>query len=342
MVVANERASKVLRVLIENYLENGMPVSSSAIVKSAGLGVSASTVRNVLSELESLGLVMSPHTSAGRIPTALGYRFFVDNILQVKPIIGAEMRRIQHVVERAKGNNELLDNTTQALSKLTSMCSLVGLPRKNEVVIERVQFVPIAETRVLVIFVLSNGEIQNRLLNIENAQQLKQLDRASAFINEHFSGLTPAQTRQHLLRLLNEDRAKIDGAMRSAIDVADQALMANHDEGNIVVSGQSHLFDIEWQGDMDKLRAIFDAFTEKRSFLNLLDRCLAADQFQLFIGEESGFDELQNCSIVAAPYEINGKRVGVLAVIGPTRMDYRRVIPLVDITAKMLTSTLNP
>jgi heat-inducible transcriptional repressor len=346
--VLSERAQHLLRILIESYIRDGQPVGSRALSRESGLQLSSATIRNVMADLEELGFVSSPHTSAGRIPTDKGYRFFVDSLLQVQSLDAAEAAEIRRQFEvgresaSADGSKDLIATVSQLLSSVTQLAGVVTLPRSQQASITQIEFVALSENRVLVVLIFNDREVQNRIIQLERYYSPDELRRASNYLNEQFRGRSPAQVRQEILRQLSETRAHMNQVMLDAISVAQQVFEAGADERlEYVIKGETNLMGVAQLSSVEKLRRLFEAFNEKRDFLHLLDQSLRAEGVQIFIGHESGYQILDDCSVVTAPYVHGDAVIGVLGVIGPTRMAYERVIPIVDMTAKLLGAALN-
>jgi heat-inducible transcriptional repressor len=346
----SERAQHLLRVLIESYIRDGQPVGSRSLTRESGLQLSSATIRNVMADLEELGFVASPHTSAGRIPTDKGYRFFVDTLLQVQPVeelAAAQIRRQlegRQVEAARESSKDLIATVSQLLSSLTHLAGVVTLPRSAEASITQIEFVGLSENRVLVVLVYGEREVQNRIIQLERYYSPDELKRASNFLNEQFRGRSLAQVRQEILRQLSETRAHMNQVMLDAISMAQhvfEAGAAGGDQLEYVIKGETNLMGVGELSSVEKLRRLFEAFNEKRDFLHLLDNSLRAEGVQIFIGHESGYQILDDCSVVTAPYGSPDSVIGVLGVIGPTRMAYERVIPIVDMTAKLLGAALN-
>ena len=345
-----ERAQHLLRALIESYIRDGQPVGSRSLSRESGLQLSSATIRNVMADLEELGFVASPHTSAGRIPTDKGYRFFVDTLLQVQPVEEAAAAQIRRQLEGRQleapreSSKELIATVSQLLSSVTRLAGVVTLPRAAEASITQVEFVGLSENRVLVVLVFGEREVQNRIIQLERHYSPDELKRASNFLNEQFRGRSLAQVRQEILRQLSETRAHMNQIMLDAISMAQHVFEAGAGGGDqleYVIKGETNLMGVAELTSVEKLRRLFEAFNEKRDFLHLLDQSLRAEGVQIFIGHESGYQILDDCSVVTAPYGSPDSVVGVLGVIGPTRMAYERVIPIVDMTAKLLGAALN-
>ena len=338
-----ERAQQLLRTLIESYIRDGQPVGSRALSRESGLQLSAATIRNVMADLEELGFVASPHTSAGRVPTDKGYRFFVDTLLQLRPLDDAATAEMRRHFEASRDNStELIATVSQLLSSATQLAGVVTLPRARQASVTQMEFVGLSENRVLVVLVFNDREVQNRIIQLERHYSADELKRASNYLNEQFRGRSLRQVREELLRQLSEARAHMNQIMLDAIAVAQQVFDAgSEDKVEYVIKGETNLMGVAELTNVEKLRRLFEAFNEKRDFLHLLDQSLKAEGVQIFIGHESGYRILDDCSVVTAPYGVRDAVVGVLGVIGPTRMAYERVIPIVDMTAKLLGAALN-
>ena len=340
----SERAQHLLRVLVESYIRDGQPVGSRSLSRESGLQLSSATIRNVMADLEELGFVASPHTSAGRIPTDKGYRFFVDSLLQVQPVDAASEAEIRRQFEAGpESAKDLVTTVSQLLSRLTQLAGVVTVPRAPEASITQIEFVGLSENRILVVLVYGEREVQNRIIQLERYYSPDELKRASNYLNEQFRGRSLSGARQEILRQLSETRAHLNQVMLDAISMAQHVFEAGKEEGPLeyVIKGETNLMSVAELSSVERLRRLFEAFNEKRDFLHLLDQSLRAEGVQIFIGHESGYQILDDCSVITAPYGSPGSVFGVLGVIGPTRMAYERVIPIVDMTAKLLGSALN-
>jgi heat-inducible transcriptional repressor len=333
------RARRLLRSLIAQYIRDGEPVGSRTLAKTAGLDVSPATIRNVLQDLEEIGLVSAPHTSAGRVPTAQGYRLFVDSLLELKPMPEDDLQHMQREIPAGSSTQDVLTRVSGVLSQLTHFVGLVTVPRREQFAFRQIDFVPLAPMRVLVILVFTDNEVQNRVLDLARPYSPSELEQVANYLNQNFSGLPLDEIRRRLVNDLEQARDSIDKLMRSAIEIAGASFNAQHNE-DMVLAGQTNLMGARGLGDLDRLRELFDAFSRKRELVRLLEGCVHADGVRLFIGEESGFAPLGPCSVITAPYGDHNRTLGVIAVIGPTRMDYDRVIPVVQTTARVLSQTL--
>jgi heat-inducible transcriptional repressor len=339
----NERAQRLLKTLIENYIRDGQPVGSRTLSRDSGLSLSSATIRNVMADLEDLGFVASPHTSAGRIPTDKGYRFFVDTLLKLKPLHHDEVEEIERRLGTdAPTGRSLVQTVSHMLSSVTHMAGLVTLPNPNYIVLSQIEFVGLSENRALAIMVMDNREVQNRVVQLDRHYSADELRRAANYLNEAFSGRSLPDVRAQLIHQLHETRQHMNQLMLDAIQVAQKVFEKPADERvEYVIAGETNLMGFAELSNVDRLRRLFEAFNEKHDILKLLDSCLHAEGIQIFIGQESGYRILDDISVVTAPYLLDNKVVGVLGIIGPTRMAYERVIPIVDVTAKLLGSALN-
>jgi heat-inducible transcriptional repressor len=336
----NERAQYFLKVLVERYIREGQPVGSRTLARDAGMDLSPATVRNIMSDLEEMGLVASPHTSAGRIPTATGMRLFVDSLLTLKPLERAEVEQIRSRLASGAEGPEVLEAVSNLLSGITRMAGVVTLPRRERSSFRQIEFLRLSGQRVLTILVNSEGEVHNRIIQVERGFSDSQLQQAANYLNETFSGQDMRNVRERLFQELQDTRDHMDLLMRQALEMAGRVFDAAGVKDDYLIAGQTNLMGFNELASMERLRRLFDAFTEKHEILHLLDKCMQAEGVQIFIGEESGYQLLDDCSLVTAPYEIDDQVVGVLGVIGPTRMAYGRVIPIVDITARLLGAAL--
>ncbi|MCC8999408.1 MAG: heat-inducible transcriptional repressor HrcA [Candidatus Contendobacter sp.] len=338
----NERTQHLLRTLVERYIRDGQPVGSRTLARDAGLDLSPATIRNVMADLEELGYLRAPHTSAGRVPTARGYRFFIDALLHLKPLDHQEIEILRRRIDQpVRDGADLARSVSDLLSGFTQLAGVVMLPRRQVATLRQVEFLPLSESRVLVILVLNTQEVQNRIIQTRRPYSAAELQQAANYLNAQFTGKDIQQVREALLRDLRETRDNLNRLMQTVVEMAEQTFESEPVGEDYVVAGQTHLMQYADLSDLDKLRQLFEAFNHKGDLLHLFDQCLQADGVQIFIGEESGFEALEDCSVVTAPYTVEGQVLGVLGVIGPTRMAYDRVIPIVDVTARLLAAALN-
>ena len=331
----DDRAKTLLKALVERYIADGQPVGSRTLSKASGLELSPATIRNVMADLEELGLIASPHTSAGRIPTARGYRLFVDTLLTAKPGMPHGSFESQLLPDQPQ---RVIANAAQLLSSLSSFVGVVTSPRKSAV-FHHIEFLRLGERRVLVIMVSPDGDVQNRL--VFTAQDLTQgdLTEASNRLNAHYAGLSLDVVRDRLRSEVDQLRGEIAKLMSAAVDVGQQGLQEHEP---MVISGERNLLTVQdFSHDMGSLRRMFDLFEQKTQLMRLLDVSSRADGVRIYIGGESQVVPVEELSIVSAPYEVDGEVVGTLGVIGPTRMAYDRMIEIVDITSRMVSNALS-
>ncbi|GMQ88114.1 MAG: heat-inducible transcriptional repressor HrcA [Gammaproteobacteria bacterium] len=340
----SERAQYLLKALTERYIREGQPVGSRTLAREAGLTLSPATIRNVISDLEELGLVRSPHTSAGRVPTVLGYRLFVDTLLSVQPLEHALLDELELNLgtDTDPDPRELVETASTLLSDVTHLAGVVTIPQREHASLQRVEFLPLSEQKVLAILVISDKEVQNCILTMDRSYSASELQQYSNFLNEQFAGRELHTVRAMLVSELRETRENLNRTMATAMDMADRVLGEAEQGSDYVLAGQANLMEFNELCSITALRHLFEAFNEKRQILSLLDQCVESEGVQIFIGEESGYEILDECSLVTAPYAVDGQVLGVLGVIGPTRMAYERVIPIVDATARILSAALNP
>ena len=343
MVELSERAQVLLKALTERYIRDGQPVGSRTLARDAGLTLSPATIRNVIADLEDLGLVSSPHTSSGRVPTVLGYRMFVDTLLSVQPLDNAAVERLKENLDIKHDSKLLIESVSSLLSDVTRLAGIVTLPKRESAALQRVEFLPLSGKKVLAILVISDKEVRNSILETDREYSPAELQQYSNFLNAHFAGKTLDAVRTMLVNELRETREHLNRMMATALNMADQVLgEAEQGSGDYVLAGQTNLMEFQELCNVTTLKQLFEAFNEKSHILHLLDQCVENQGVQIFIGEESGYQMLDECSLVTAPYSVNGKVLGVLGVIGPTRMAYERVIPIVDATARLFSAALNP
>ena len=334
----NEKSQLLLKTLVEQYIVDGQPIASRMLADSASVSVSPATVRNIMSELEDLGYISSPHTSAGRVPTALGYRFFVDTLIEVSPMDTFDLASLNRSLDPDMSSQELVESASGILSEFTRMAGLVTIPKRDQATLRHVDFLSLEGNRVLVILVLDDHEVQNRVIYTKQDYSEIQLREASNFINQNFNGEALGNIRDRLVSAMRLDRESMSSLMQTTLEVTDKAF-DREEISDFVVKGQENL--LATSQALDDIRQLFQAFSMKGDILHLLDRCMESDGVQLFIGNESGYEILDECSVVTSPYHVDGNLVGVLGVIGPTRMAYDRVIPIVDATARLLSAALD-
>ncbi|MDC0178320.1 heat-inducible transcriptional repressor HrcA [Woeseiaceae bacterium] len=339
----NERAQYLLRVLIQRFIRDGDPVGSRTLSRDAGIDLSPATIRNVMSDLEDMGFISAPHTSAGRIPTPRGYRLFVDTLIRYKPPNEGEIKQMQSQLHKQQDDpGALVSSVSNLLSKITSLAGIISVPRAHHSTLRQIEFLSLSDNRVLAILVINDHEVQNRILHTDQLYTTEQLQSTANFINQNYVGVALPEIRTRLLTDLDKTRDSMNQAMYDIIAVARSAMEdAAAPYAEFVVAGETNLMDFAELSDIDTLRRLFDAFSRKRFMLDLLDKSINAAGVQIFIGEESGVQIFDDCSVVTAPYHAEDDSIGVLGVIGPTRMAYDRVVPIVDITARLLGSLLH-
>lgn len=332
------RAQTLLKALVERYIADGQPVGSRALSKISGLDLSPATIRNIMADLEEMGFVASPHTSAGRVPTPRGYRVFVDTLLTVQAIDETAVESKLHPTLQTSSPQKIISNAAQVLSSLSQFAGVVMTPR-HESVFQQIEFLRLSEKRILLVIVSPNGDVQNRLLLTDVDYTPSQLIQAANYLNQHFAGLGFEEIKIRLQSELRQLRDDMTRLMQAAVEAGSDAMESEED---MVISGERNLLSVsDLASNMSSLRKLFDLFEQKTSLMQLLDVSSKATGVQIFIGGESQLVPVDEMSVVTAPYEVNGKIVGTLGVIGPTRMAYERVIPIVDITAKLLSSALS-
>ncbi|HEX7685454.1 MAG TPA: heat-inducible transcriptional repressor HrcA [Trinickia sp.] len=333
------RAQTLLKTLIERYIAEGQPVGSRTLSRYSGLELSPATIRNVMSDLEELGLVASPHTSAGRIPTPRGYRLFVDTMLTVEPVQDDEA--VERVVRKTLKPGEpqkVVAAAASVLSNLSQFAGVIMTPRRSHV-FKQIEFMRLSDKRILLIIVTPEGDVQNRIIATQRDYSPSQLIEASNYINAHFGGLSFDEVRRRLREEIDQLRGDMTALMHAAVTASTEESETSE---TVLISGERNLLEVaDLSSDMARLRKLFDVFDQKTSLLQLLDVSSHAQGVQIFIGGESTLVPIEQMSVVTAPYEVNGKIVGTLGVIGPTRMAYNRVIPIVDITARLLSTALS-
>lgn len=334
------RARNLLRALIAQHIRDGEPVGSRTLARQSGLDVSPATIRNIMADLEEVGLVAAPHTSAGRVPTAQGYRVFVDSLLQMQPLPDKEILRLRSNMPAGAGPQALLSSASELLSAMSQFVGVVTVPQRAAFAFRMIEFVPLDGNQVLVVLVFPDNEVQNRIITTRRSYSPAELEQTANYLNTHCAGRPLAEIRANLLRELRDTRSEMERVLSAAVEISEQTLEPGSDD--MLLSGQTRLMGVQDLADMERLRELFDAFARKREILALLERCTRAPGVRVFIGEESGVAPLGSCAVVTAPYQSQGQVLGVLGVIGPTRMAYDRVIPMVQATAELLGAALNP
>jgi heat-inducible transcriptional repressor len=337
----DDRAKSLLKTLVERYIADGQPVGSRTLSKASGLELSPATIRNVMADLEEMGLIASPHTSAGRVPTARGYRLFVDAMLTSRPMQAESARELLGVHEQLQPDQpqRVIAHAAQLLSNLSNFVGVVTVPRKTSV-FRHIEFLRLSERRVLVIMVAPDGDVQNRVIFTAQDYTQAQLVEASNYLTAHYAGLTIEQVRERLKGEVEALRGEITALMQAAVQAGTEAM--NDDAEQVVISGERKLLAVrDFSSDMESLRRLFDLFEQKTQLMRLLEVSSRAEGVRIWIGGESMVVPYEELSIVSAPYEIDGRIVGTLGVIGPTRMAYDRMIQIVDITSRLVSNALS-
>lgn len=335
----DKRAQILLKTLVEHYISDGQPVGSRTLSKCSGLDLSPATIRNVMSDLEELGFIASPHTSAGRVPTQRGYRFFVDSLLTIKPLQNKEIERLASELS-SPDPQELISATAGMLSNLTQFAGVVLIPKRKRISFRHLEFMPLSERRILVIIVTTDGTVQNRIILADRPYTASELTQASNFFNQHYTGLSFEEVQIKLHEELKQMQSDMTRLMSAALEASNKALQ--EDKDGVVISGEHNLLQVDdLSTNVGSLRKLFEVFERRTQLMQLMDNSQRAEGIQIFIGSESGYLPLDECSMVTAPYEAQGQVIGTLGVIGPTRMAYERVIPIVDVTAKLLSNALS-
>ena len=334
----DKRAQILLKTLVERYISEGQPIGSRTLSKFSGLDLSPATIRNVMADLEETGYIISPHTSAGRIPTPRGYRFFVDSLLTVQPLDAIEMHQLEDRLHRNEPQ-KLIASASRLLSDLTQFAGIVMTPKRRSIAFRHIEFINLSDKRILLILVTADENVQNRIILTERPYTASELTQAANFINQHYAGCTLEEVRAKMQAELKQIHRDMSALMAMALEAGGEA---NENTDSYVLSGERKLLHVQdLSSNMASLRKLFDAFDQKTTLLQLLDVSQRAQGVQIFIGGESGRMPLDECSMVTAPYEVDGQIVGTVGVIGPTRMAYERIIPIVDVTAKLLSSALS-
>jgi heat-inducible transcriptional repressor len=335
----DKRAQILLKTLIERYIAEGQPIGSRTLSRYAGLDLSPATIRNVMSDLEELGLIASPHTSAGRVPTPLGYRFFVDSLLVVKQLGSGELHQLEDQLH-PDNPQRVIQAASQLLSQLTSFAGIVMTPRRRTLTFRQIEFLRLSEKRILLIVVTPSGDVQNRILFTERDYTPSELVSAANYINQNYSGHSFEDIHKRLHDELREIRQDLTSLMSVALEASKGAVSESDEQ--YVISGERNLLAVhDLSQDMSRMRQLFELFEHKTSLVQILDLSLRGEGVQIFIGGESGVSAPDEVSVVTSPYKVGGEVVGTVGVIGPTRMAYDRVVPIVDVTAKLLSSALS-
>ena len=340
----SEREQHILKLLVDHYIAEGQPVGSRTLSRMPGIDISAASVRNVMGDLEQMGLLTSPHTSAGRIPTSKAWRIFVDTMLEVRQLDDKAVNDFRTALDPKLSEQGLVKTASNYLSGFTRMAGMVTVPKHEGKALQQVEFLPLSDRRILAILIMQDSEVQNRIIHVDRDYQKDELEAISRQLNSEYLGKSLQEVRDMLREELQRRRADMSDCMQFMIDIAGEVFVdpdPSASENDMVVAGETNLMRHADLSNMETLKELFDAFHSKRDIYHLLEQCVSADGVQIFIGQESGYDALGECSLVTAPYETDGKVLGVLGVVGPKRMAYDQVIPVVDIAAKLLSAALN-
>ena len=330
------RTQHLLKTLINHHIADGQPVGSKTLTASSGLDLSSASIRNIMKDLEDAGFISSPHTSAGRIPTHKGYRFFVDSLVTMKSPNKADLDILQSSLQTSN-SKDLVNITADTLSSMTNFAGVVMLPKAKKISFKHIEFLNLSKQRILVIIVTSDGSVQNRVLDTQEEYDQSTLIEASNFFNDHYKDLDISKIKEKIIDELSTMKKNMTNLMSAAVELS---INPKLDE-NLILTGQGKLLDtVDLSQNVKSIKKIIELFEKKTALLQLLEKSHHSSGMQIFIGEESGYQALDECSIVTAPYQSDGEVLGILGVIGPTRMAYERVIPIVDITAKMLSKSI--
>lgn len=337
----NDRALAVLKRVVERYIIEGQPVGSKVLAEenAGGMALSPATLRHVMADLEEAGYLHSPHPSAGRVPTVHGYRLFINQLLQIQPLEQSLVQTMQSQLTTATESAVLVENASRMLAGITQLAGVVTLPKREHFILRHIEFLPLSDQRILAVLVLNDCEIQNRIIYSDRPYTRAELQQAGNYLTATYAGKEWLTIRQEMAQQFQQDRQSMQASLKNSLDLVEQAF---NDEagGDYLLAGESNLLLLAEQAGMHKLRDLFSTLSQKRTILDLLDACLRTEGVQIFIGQESGYAVFDECSIITAPYSVDGKVLGVLGVIGPTRIAYERIIPAVDVTAKLLSAAL--
>lgn len=335
-----ERERDVLRAIIQDYISNAEPVGSRSVAKKYGFRLSPATIRNIMADLEELGYLDQPHTSAGRVPTDRGYRFYVDSLMRPRPLSRAEESVIERQFRPSLGEvGDLMRETTKLLSGFSRSVGVVLAPRMDQLGVKRIEFVHLSGERVLVILVTTSGQVQHKMVVLDEVILQEELNRIARLLNTLVEGLSLSRVRQLLVKKMAEEKAMYDELLRRALKVGQKSFGAET-EGEVYIGGTANIMDQPEFADIERMRSIFSAFEEKSKLVKILDQCLTEEGLTIIIGSENAVRELQRVSLVVAPYWCGERLLGTVGVIGPTRMEYNRIIPLVNFTAKLVSRHL--
>jgi heat-inducible transcriptional repressor len=339
----NSRQELLLKALVESFISDGQPVGSTKLSQTQNIAISSATIRGVFGDLEDLGYIYSPHKSAGRVPTELGYRMFVDKMVKVQPVDINLIKKLKINLTKDHERKSIIKKTNEILSSITELTGIISLPTQKNAELKQIDFLKLSDDKILAILINKNNDVENKIINLDRVYSPSELQEASNYLNTIISGQSALHIRKILLNELDEMRKDMNSIMSSAITFGKKLFLDTddvNDESDLLVTGQTRLMNCKELSDIDTLKTLFEAFSEKNNILHLLDKSISSNGVKIFIGAESGYNVLDDCSIVSAPYRFDNDVVGVLGVIGPKRMAYDRVIPIVDITAKLLSEAL--
>jgi len=336
----DERAQILLRHLIESYTSDGQPVGSKSLAQQSGLDVSSATIRNIMARLEDMGLVDSPHTSAGRIPTPAGYRLFIDSLLEVRDLGKSAEQVINNAFSAEKTSTDLIHTASDMISQVTQLTGLISVTKQAHIEVRHIEFMKLSDRRVLVILVVNADQVHNKVIQTDRDYTDLELTELARLLSRYLIGTDFNQARKQLLAEIKQHKADVNRILESVLDVMG-SVCGENDEDALLTSGESNLLQFAELSDIKTLRELFEIFNQKRDLLHILEGCSEAEGVEIFIGSESGYSVLSDCAVIAAPYRVENEVVGVVGVIGPTRIAYDKVIPAVDLTARLLSSALN-
>lgn len=335
----DERAQQILRYLIESYTRDGQPVGSKSLAQNSGVDVSSATIRNIMAKLEDMGLVNSPHTSAGRIPTQAGYRFFIDSLLEVRDLGKQAQQSLTQAFTHDQTSTDLIQTASTMLSQMTHLTGLISVTRPSRVDVRHIEFMKLSDRRILVIMVINSDQVHNKVIHVDREYTDLELSEAEKLIGRYLIGSDFNQAGDQLRAEIKQHKDDVNAILESVLEVMGSVCEDESDDA-LLMAGETNMLQFAEMSDINRLRELFDVFNKKRDLLHILENCTEADGVQIFIGSESGFSVLNDYSVIGAPYAIDNEVVGVLGVIGPTRIAYDQVIPTVDLTARLLSSAL--
>lgn len=336
----DERAQILLRHLIQSYTTDGQPVGSKSLAQQSGLDVSSATIRNIMAKLEDIGLVDSPYTSAGRIPTQAGYRFFIDSLLEVSDLGKPAEKLLNDAFSTEKTSTDLIQTASSMLSQMTHLTGLISVSKQPHIEVRHIEFMKLSDRRILVILVVNSDQVHNKVIETDREYTDLQLTEIAKLLSQYLIGSDFNQAKKQILTEIKQHKDDVNRIMESVMEVMG-SVCGESDKDALLTAGESNLLQFSELSDINTLRELFDIFNQKRDLLHILDGCSEAEGVEIFIGSESGYRVLSDCAVIGAPYSIDNEVVGVLGVIGPTRIAYDKVIPAVDLTARLLTSALN-